>query len=77
MRSQRREHGCGKRWRSGVTVSYDRDTDDDEVQRSKVLTVMGKRMRKAQCTTLYVRDSNKEKLSKSFDRSWVYFLARF
>jgi hypothetical protein len=32
---------------------------------------------KAQCTTLYVRDSNKKKLRKSFDRSWVYFLAQF
>jgi hypothetical protein len=77
VRSQRREYGCGKRLRSGVTVSYNRNTDDDEVQRSKELTVMWKRTRKAQCTMLHVRDSNKEKLSNSFCRSWVYFLARF
>jgi hypothetical protein len=56
---------------------HGRNIDDDEVQRSKELTVMGRRTRKAQCTTLYVRYSNKEKLSKSFDRSWVYFLAQF
>jgi hypothetical protein len=49
--------------------SYVRNIDDDEVQRSKELTVMGRRTRKAQGTTLYARDSNKEKLSKSFDRS--------
>jgi hypothetical protein len=77
MRSRRCEYGCGKRWRSDVTASYSRDTNDDEVQRSKELAVMGRRTIKAQCTTPYVHDSNKEKLSKSFDRSWVYFLARF
>jgi hypothetical protein len=77
VRSQRREHDCGRRWLNGVTASYGRDTDEDEVQRSKELTVMGRRTRKAQCTTLYVGDCNKEKLSKSFDRSWVYFLARY
>jgi hypothetical protein len=38
--SQRREHGCGRRWRGGVMASYSQDTDDDEVQRSKELTVM-------------------------------------
>jgi hypothetical protein len=37
----------------------------------------GEKNEKAQCTTLYVRDSNKEKLSKIFDQSWGYFLARF
>jgi hypothetical protein len=31
-----------KRWWSDVTASYGRDTDDDEVQRSKELIVMGK-----------------------------------
>jgi hypothetical protein len=76
VRSRRREYGCRKRWWSGITVSHGRDTDADEVQRSKELIVMGRRMRKAQGTTLYVRDGNKEKLSKSFNRSWVYFLAR-
>jgi hypothetical protein len=58
-------------------ASYGRDTDDDEVQRSKELTVMGEKNEKAQCTTLYVHDGNQEKLSKSFSRSWVYFPARF
>jgi hypothetical protein len=76
VRSRRREYSCGRRWRSGVTASYGRDTDEDEVQWSEELTVMGRRTRKALCTTLYVRVCNKEKLSKSFDRSWVYFLAR-
>jgi hypothetical protein len=69
VRSRRREHGCGRRWLSGVTASYGRDTYEDEVQRSKELIVMGRRMRKTQCTTLYICDCNKEKLSKSFDRS--------
>jgi hypothetical protein len=46
VRSQRREHGCRKRWRGGVMSSYGRDTDDDEVQWSKELTVMGRRTRK-------------------------------
>jgi hypothetical protein len=58
-------------------ASYGRDTDNDEVQWLKELIVMGRRTRKAQCATLDVRDSNKEKLSISFDRSWVYFLACF
>jgi hypothetical protein len=58
VRSQRREHGCGRRWLSGVTASYGRDIDEDEVQRSKELTVMERRMRGAQCTTLYVCDCN-------------------
>jgi hypothetical protein len=62
--SQRREYGCGKRWRSGVTASYDRNTDVDEVQRSKELIMMGRKMRKAQCTSLYARDSNKKKRSQ-------------
>jgi hypothetical protein len=69
VRSRRREHGCGRRWLSCVMASYGRDTDEDEVQQSKELTVMGRRTRKALCTTLYVCDCNKEKLSKSFDRS--------
>jgi hypothetical protein len=77
MRSRRREHSCGRRWLTGITASYGRDTNEDEVQRSKELTVMGRRTIKALCTTLYVCDCNKEKLSKSFDRSWVYFLARY
>jgi hypothetical protein len=59
-------------------ASHGRDTDDDEVQRPKELTVMGEKDEKSSVHTLYVLDSNKEKRSpKSFDRSWVYFLARF
>jgi hypothetical protein len=61
MRSRRCEHGCGRRWLSGVTASYSRDTDEDEVQRNKELTMMGRRTRKAQCTTLYVCDCNKKR----------------
>jgi hypothetical protein len=46
-------------------ASYGRDTDDDdEVQRPKELTVMGRKTKKAQCTSLYARDSNKEKHSQ-------------
>jgi hypothetical protein len=48
-------------------VSYGRDTDDDEVQRPKELTVLGRKTRKAQCTSLYFHDGNKRKLGKSFD----------
>jgi hypothetical protein len=59
-------------------ASHGRDTDADEVQRSRELIMMGSKTRKAQCTTLYVRDSNKEKRNpKASIRSWVYFLARF
>jgi hypothetical protein len=59
------EYSCGKRWQSDVMASYGRDTDADEVQRSKELIMMGRRTRKAQCTTLYVRDSKKEKCRKN------------
>jgi hypothetical protein len=45
-------------------ASYDRDTDNVKAQRSKELIMMGSKTRKAQCTTLYVCDSNKEKRSK-------------
>jgi hypothetical protein len=58
VRSRRCENGCGRRWPSGITALYGRDTDEDEVQRSKELTVMEGRMRRAQCTTLYVCDCN-------------------
>jgi hypothetical protein len=43
---------------------YGRDTDDDGDQRSKESTVRGSETRIAQCTTLYVCDSNKEKRSE-------------
>jgi hypothetical protein len=45
-------------------ASYGRDSDADEVQRSKELIKVGRKTRKAQCTTLYVRGSNKEKCNK-------------
>jgi hypothetical protein len=60
VRFQRREYGCGKRWRSGVTASGGQNTDDDEVQRSKELIVTGRKTRSS-VYTLYIRDSNKEK----------------
>jgi hypothetical protein len=46
-------------------ASHGHDTDADEVQRSKGLIVMWSKTRKAQCTTLYVCDSIKEKCSQS------------
>jgi hypothetical protein len=46
VRSRRCEYGCGRRLRSGVTVSYGRDTDVDEGKRSRELIVMGRRMRR-------------------------------
>jgi hypothetical protein len=64
VRYRRREHGCGNRWQSDVMASHGRDTDDDGVQRSEEWIMMGRKTRKGQCTTLYVRDSNKEKRSK-------------
>jgi hypothetical protein len=45
-------------------ASYGCDTDADEVQRSMELIMMGRGTRKAQCTTLYVCDSIKEKCSQ-------------
>jgi hypothetical protein len=45
-------------------ASYGRNTDADEVQRSKELIMMGRNTRKAQCTTLYIRDSNEKNRSK-------------
>jgi hypothetical protein len=62
--SRRREYGCGNRWQSDVMASHGRDTDDDGVQRSKELTVMGRKTRKAQGATLYARDSNKRSVAK-------------
>jgi hypothetical protein len=47
VRSRRRERGCGRRWRSGVTASYSRGTNEDEVQQSEESVVMGRRMRRA------------------------------
>jgi hypothetical protein len=65
VRSQRCEHGCGKRWWGGVTASHGRDTDADEVQRSKELIVMGRRTRKlsVQCFTFAI--ATKRSLAKA------------
>jgi hypothetical protein len=57
-------------------ASYGRDTDADEVQRSKELIMMGRDTRKAQCTTLTFAIAIKISVAKSFDRPGVYFLAR-
>jgi hypothetical protein len=75
--SRCREYSCGKRWRIDVMASHGRVTDADEVQWSTKLIMRGSKTREAQCTTLYVRDSNKRSVAKSFDQSWAYFLARF
>jgi hypothetical protein len=45
-------------------ASYDLNTSDDKVQRPKELIMMGSKTRKAQCTTLYVCDSIKDKDSQ-------------
>jgi hypothetical protein len=45
-------------------ASYGRDTDADEVQRSKELIKVGRKTRKAQYPMLYICDNNKEKRSK-------------
>jgi hypothetical protein len=45
--SRWRERDC-RSWQSSVTTSYDRGTEKDGVQRSEELTVMGRRMRRAQ-----------------------------
>jgi hypothetical protein len=70
VRSQRREHGCGKRWRGGVTASYGCDTDDDEVQRPKELTMMGERREKLSVRCFTFAIETKRSVAKSFDRSW-------
>jgi hypothetical protein len=44
-------------------ASYGQNTDDDEVQWPKELTVMGRKTRNS-VYTLYVRDSNTEKRSQ-------------
>jgi hypothetical protein len=45
-------------------ASYGRDTDDVKAQRSKESTVVGEKNEQAQCTTLYVGDSIKERCSQ-------------
>jgi hypothetical protein len=65
VRSQRREHGCGKRWRGGVTASHGRDTDADEVQRSKELIVMGRRTRKLSVQHFMFAITTKRSLAKA------------
>jgi hypothetical protein len=56
---------CGKRWRSGVTVSYDRYTDDDEGQWPKELTVMGRRTRKLSVQRFTFAMATKRSLAKA------------
>jgi hypothetical protein len=58
-------------------VSYDRNTDDDEVQRSKELTAMGRKTRKLSVLRFTLAIATKRSVAKKLDRSWVYFLARF
>jgi hypothetical protein len=65
VRSRRREYGCGRRWRSDVTASYDRVTYDDEVQRSKELTVMGRRTRKLSVQRFTFAMATKRSLTKA------------
>jgi hypothetical protein len=60
-----------------MTASYGRNTDDDEVQRSKELTVMGRKTRKHSVQHFTFAIATKRSVAKGFDRSWVYFLARF
>jgi hypothetical protein len=65
VRSQRREHGCGKRWRSDVTASYGRNTDDGKVQRPKELTVMGRRREKLSALRFTLAIATKRSLAKA------------
>jgi hypothetical protein len=75
VRSQRHEHGCGKRWRGGVTASYGCDTDDDEVQRSKELIMMGRRTRKLSVQRFMFAIATKRSLAKaSVDRGCTSLL---
>jgi hypothetical protein len=64
LKSKRCEHGCKKRWWGGVTVSYGRDTNDDEVQWSKELTVMGRRTRKLNVQQFTFAMATKRSLAK-------------
>jgi hypothetical protein len=64
----------------GRATSWHR-TDVTQIQmRSnglKELIKGGAKREKLRVQHFYVHDSNREKCSKSFDRSWAYFLARF
>jgi hypothetical protein len=77
VRSQWREHGCGRRWRSGVLASYGPDTERMGSNGPKNRPCWGEEREELRALTASARDCNKEKLSKSFDRSWVSSLARF
>jgi hypothetical protein len=65
LRSRCREYSYRRRWRSGVTVSYGRDTDADEVQRSKELIVMGRRTRKLSVQHSTLAIATKRSLAKA------------
>jgi hypothetical protein len=65
LRSWCREYSYRRRWRSGVTVSYGRDTDADEVQRSKELIVMGRRTRKLSVQHSTLAIATKRSLAKA------------
>jgi hypothetical protein len=65
VRSRRHEYGCGRRSRSGVTASYGRDTDADEVQQSKELIVMGRRTRKLSVQRFTFAIATKRSLAKA------------
>jgi hypothetical protein len=65
VRSQRHEHGCGKRWRGGVTASHGRDTEADEVQRSNELIVMERRTRKLSVQRFTFAAATKRSLAKA------------
>jgi hypothetical protein len=57
--------GCGKRWRGGVAASYGRDTDDDKVQRSKELIMMGRITRKLSVQRFMFAITTKRSLAKA------------
>jgi hypothetical protein len=54
-----------RRWRGGVTASHGRDTDADEVQRSKELIVMGRRTRKLSVQHFTFAIATKRSLAKA------------
>jgi hypothetical protein len=77
VRSRRREHGCGRRWWSGVTTSYGPNTGRMGSNGPKNRTWWGEEREELKVLVSSAHDCNKEELSKSFDRPLVYFLAQF
>jgi hypothetical protein len=75
VRSSRHEYGCGRRRQSDVTTSCSRDTNADEVQRSKELIVMGRRTRKLSVQHSTLAIATKRSLAKaSIDPGFTTFL---